>query len=163
MEGPPGGGGDEATRRRSRASIARSDRTRRSEVVSSVGPELAVADFQRLQQLIDTDAADGVVTRTALVRLIDAADGEWRMRVYRTGAPIALADLLPVLTHVGLQALEEHPYRFEIEGRKCFLYDVGVRLPAGAKIDAQSHRELLVPSTDCWRGRSSPTVSTVWC
>ena len=39
---------------------------------------------------------------TALVRHVDAAEGEWRIRVYRRGEPIALADLLPMLGHVGL-------------------------------------------------------------
>jgi glutamate dehydrogenase len=64
------------------------------------------------------------------------------MRVYRKGVPIALADLLPMLGHVGLQALDEHPYRFVIEGDDYFVYDIGVRVPLGISIDRNRHAEV---------------------
>jgi glutamate dehydrogenase len=105
---------------------------------SSVEPGTAVGDLTRLLELIDTDA----VTSTALVHHLGDAAGEWRMRVYRLGEPIALADLLPMLGHLGLAAVDEHPHRFVIEGQECFVYDVGVRVPDGVEIDEHRHREL---------------------
>ena len=54
---------------------------------------------------------------TSLGRDVDAPPGEWRFRVYRRGAPAALAELLPLLDHLGLQALDERPYTFRARRR----------------------------------------------
>jgi glutamate dehydrogenase len=105
---------------------------------STVDPGTAVGDLSHLLALID----DGVGTSTALGHHIDDPDDHWRMRVYRVGDPIALADLLPMLGHVGLDAIDEHPHRFVIDGHECFVYDIGVRVPAGVDIDEHRHREV---------------------
>jgi glutamate dehydrogenase len=105
---------------------------------STVDPGTAVADLARLLELV----ANGSTTRTAFVRHVDDAEGEWRMRVYRVGRPIVLAELLPMLGHVGLEAIDEHPHRFVIDGNDCFVYDIGVRVPAGITIDDQRHRDV---------------------
>ena len=54
--------------------------------------------------------------------------------------PLALADLMPMLGHVGLGALDEHPYRFDVDGCECFVYDIRVRVPNGVTIDGTSSR-----------------------
>ena len=95
----------------------------------------AVGDMVRLLELVDS----GDVTRTALIRHVDDIEGDWRMRVYRRGDPIALAELLPMLGHVGLRALEERPYGLEIDGQSCYVYDIGVRVPPGVVIDDRRH------------------------
>ena len=95
----------------------------------------AVGDMVRLLELVDS----GDVTRTALIRHVDDTEGDWRMRVYRRGDPIALAELLPMLGHVGLRALEERPYGLEIDGQSCYVYDIGVRVPPGVVIDDRRH------------------------
>jgi glutamate dehydrogenase len=106
---------------------------------TSVDPITAVGDLEHFRALLDSQST----TKTAFVHQIDDADAEWRMRVYRHGTPIALAELLPMLGHVGLQALDEHPYRFEIEGDDDFyLYDIGVRIPPGVVVDASRHAEV---------------------
>jgi glutamate dehydrogenase len=105
---------------------------------SSVDAGTAVGDLVRLLELIDDDAT----TRTALVRHVDDPDDQWRMRVYRQDEPIVLADLLPMLGHVGLVAIDEHPHRLVIEGHECFVYDIGVRVPGGVVIDDHRHREV---------------------
>ena len=102
---------------------------------SGVLPPDAVGDMARLLELIDSSD----VTRTALIRHVDDPEGDWRMRVYRRGDPIALAELLPMLGHVGLRALEEHPYHLEIDGESFYIYDIGVRVPTGAVIDDRRH------------------------
>ncbi|HEY5663947.1 MAG TPA: NAD-glutamate dehydrogenase [Ilumatobacter sp.] len=105
---------------------------------TSVDPQTAIGDFARLERLLHGESD----TVTALTRTVDAAEGVWRMRVYRKGDPVALADLLPLLGHVGLRALDEHPYRFVIGGVECFLYDIGVRVPDGVQIGDLRHTEL---------------------
>ncbi|HSH10444.1 MAG TPA: NAD-glutamate dehydrogenase, partial [Ilumatobacter sp.] len=105
---------------------------------TTVDPQIAVGDFARLAQLMAAERN----TLTALTRKIDAVDGVWRMRVYRKGDPVALSDLLPLLGHLGLRALDEHPYRFVIDGTECFLYDIGVRVPTGVHIGDLRHTEV---------------------
>ncbi|HSJ91423.1 MAG TPA: NAD-glutamate dehydrogenase [Ilumatobacter sp.] len=106
---------------------------------SAVDPNTAVGDIERLCSLIESDAT----TMTALIREVDADQSVWRMRVYRQGDPLALSDLLPLLGHLGLTALDEHPYRFVIGGEECFLYDVGVCMPAGIVVDQRRHDEIV--------------------
>jgi glutamate dehydrogenase len=74
---------------------------------SSVDPAPRWVTWCGCSSSIDDDA----VTRTALVRHVDDPDDQWRMRVYRQDEPIVLADLLPMLGHVGLVAIDEHPHR----------------------------------------------------
>ncbi len=105
---------------------------------SGVDPVTAVGDLERLLVLVDS----GETTRTALVREIDAEPHVWRMRVYRNGAPVALSDLLPLLGHMGMTALDEHPYRFILEGNECFVYDIGVCMPSDVVIDDRRHAEI---------------------
>ena len=104
---------------------------------SAVSPGLAVGDFRRLIGLID----DGVAATTALTHDIDADHDVWRMRVYRR-EPVSLSDLMPKLGHLGMTALDVRPYRFDIGGEICFVYDIGVRIPAGVDIDDHRHREV---------------------
>ena len=63
--------------------------------------------------------------------------GEWRIRVYRLGTPMALSELLPLLDHLGFVALDEQPYTFQVGAERVHLYDIGVRIPAGASLDAR--------------------------
>ena len=105
---------------------------------SVVDAVTAVGDLERLVTLVDS----GESTRTALVREVDAEPHVWRLRVYRNGQPIALSDLLPLLGHLGMTALDEHPYRFVIEGTECFVYDIGVCMPPEIAIDDRRHAEI---------------------
>ncbi len=105
---------------------------------SGVTPSTAVGDLERLVELLDSDET----TATAFVREIDDEASEWRMRVYRQGEEIALSDLLPMLGHLGLIALDEHPYRFVIDGQELFLYDIGVRVPAHVVVDDRRHAQV---------------------
>ncbi len=105
---------------------------------SIVDPHDAVGDLDRLAGLLEGSGS----LCTALVAGTEAAAGDWRMRVYKRGEPIALSDLLPLLGHVGLHALDEHPYEFVVDGERVFLYDIGVLVPANVTIDDHRHAEL---------------------
>jgi glutamate dehydrogenase len=105
---------------------------------SGVDPGTAVGDMGRLADLLDGPAT----TLTSLVRHLGAEPGVWSMRVYCKAQSIALSDLLPLFGHLGLQALDEHPYVFELDGSSFFVYDIGVRVPDGVEIDDQRHAEL---------------------
>ena len=80
---------------------------------AAVPPERAISDVRRIAALL---AGDGELT-TSLGHDVDAPPGEWRFRVYRRGQPAALSELLPLLDHLGLQALDERPYTFRVDDR----------------------------------------------
>jgi glutamate dehydrogenase len=98
---------------------------------AAVTPERAVADLGRIDEVLTGDS-DLVV---AFARDLDAPAGEWRMRVYRRGAPMALSALLPLLDHLGFVALDEQPFTFRVGTDRVHLYDIGVRAPEGCLLD----------------------------
>jgi glutamate dehydrogenase len=140
---------------------------------ANVSPERAVADLVRIRNLLaaaspqtEPTACDGasptaesnmgasptaesnmgaspMVMDAAMSREVDAPAHEWRFRVYRLGQPATLSELLPLLAHLGLEALDERPYTFLLDGREVHLYDIGVRSPEGVEIDAGRHDEVL--------------------
>ena len=89
-----------------------------------MSPDRAISDVRRIADLL----ASGDELTTALGRDVDAPPGEWRFRVYRRGAPAALSELLPLLDHLGLQALDERPYTFRLAADRVYVYDIGVRV-----------------------------------
>jgi glutamate dehydrogenase len=89
-------------------------------------PPTAAIDLPRIAQLADDDGD----VATTLMQFADAPPSEWRFRVYVRGHSIPLADLLPLLDHLGLRALDEREFRFALDADSVVhLHDVGVRLP----------------------------------
>ncbi|HEY0717006.1 MAG TPA: NAD-glutamate dehydrogenase [Streptosporangiaceae bacterium] len=81
-----------------------------------------VEDLRRVLELGESGDGFAVQLRD------DATDsaGHWRLRVYRTGSPVVLSDVLPQLQHMGLEVIDEHPYEFG--GPEPFwIYDFGLR------------------------------------
>ena len=105
---------------------------------AAVPPERATGDVRRIASLLD--GADEFTT--SLGHDIDAPPGEWRFRVYRKGSSAALSELLPLLDHLGLEALDEQPYTFRAGDHKVFLYDIGVKVPSAVDLDAQRCEQL---------------------
>jgi len=105
---------------------------------TGVDTAAAVSDLDRIAEL----TTGGPATIAALTRRLGAPADEWRVRVYRRGEPLSLSALLPLLGHMGFDALEEHPYSFLLDGEHYYLLDIGVRAPAGAHVDEASHAEL---------------------
>ena len=98
---------------------------------AAVPPERAISDVRRIASLLDGDRE----LVTSLGHDVDAPPGEWRFRVYRRGQPAALSELLPLLDHLGLQALDERPYTFRVDPERVFVYDIGVRVESGVELD----------------------------
>ena len=94
-----------------------------------VAPADAVRDLVTIAGL----PADGMVTD--LRRALDETSPDWRLRVFRSGPPITLTDLLPLLEHLGMHVLDEQPVEFRLADRVVHVYDIGVRLPDAAVVD----------------------------
>jgi glutamate dehydrogenase len=125
-----------------RASLgARADLVSRLEPAMPAGydelndPSVAALDFINI---------DALATGTSEVTtdLLQRVDGSWRFRIYRRGESIPLADMLPLLDHLGLRALDERAFGFGFEGVTVWLHDVGVSVPAGVELTDPIRAEL---------------------
>jgi glutamate dehydrogenase len=117
-----------------RASLgARADLVDRLEPAMPAGydelndPTVAALDFVKIDAL-----ARGPEDLTT--ELLQRPDGSWRFRIYRRGDSIPLADMLPLLDHLGLRALDERAFGFGINGSTVWLHDVGVSVPADVQL-----------------------------
>ena len=90
-------------------------------------PTIAALDFVNIDALDESGAEIST-------DLLQRADGTSRFRIYRRGESIPLADMLPLLEHLGLRALDERAFGFGFDGATMWLHDVGVALPAGAQL-----------------------------
>ncbi|MGW0183753.1 NAD-glutamate dehydrogenase domain-containing protein, partial [Nocardia sp. NPDC003345] len=111
----------------------------------------ALADIDRLERLTP-GGIDQHLYRTA-----GAPTGSWRFTLYIGGGAISLSQVLPVLQSLGVEVLDERPYRIrrEPDGRSAdqehWIYDFGLQvspeLLRGA-IDQDLDAELLEVAPD---------------
>jgi glutamate dehydrogenase len=113
----------------------------------------------------DVTAADAVGDLTTMIALRDQGSEfavrlvehpeRWTLVVYRTGTPITLSDVLPQLQHMGVEVVDEHPYRFtgSSTAGSFWIYEFGLRPPAAAA--AGSLRQLFEDAlTALWHGQT---------
>ncbi len=87
-------------------------------------PRTAVADLQHLERL----SPDGDFT-LSLYEPVGAGPGEKRFKIYRTGAPVLLTAVLPVLERLGVEVADERPYEVKrADHTRVWIYDFGLRL-----------------------------------
>jgi glutamate dehydrogenase len=113
-------------------------------------PPTAALDLPRIATLAD---GGGDVDATVF-KFAESAPDEWRFRVYRNGPAVPLADLLPLLDHLGLRAQDERAFAFQLDAATTVhLYDVGVQLPGGVDLtDAALSAELCGAFDASFRG-----------
>jgi glutamate dehydrogenase len=90
----------------------------------------AVADLAVLEGLGDDDLA------LRLVRGDD--DGTARLVLYRSGAPIVLSDVMPVLEQLDVVVVDERPYEVRVgadDTATRWIYSFGVHTVSGAPLD----------------------------
>jgi glutamate dehydrogenase len=99
-----------------------------------VDPAQAPSDLRRIARL-------GEAPDMYLHVPPDAAPDRPRFKLFLAGEGITLTDALPVLQHMGVDVLDERPYEIHRpDGRRCWIYDFGLRLDA-ATMRAVSERE----------------------
>ncbi len=95
------------------------------------GASTAVVDIAALEALPDDDGLGFAVYTPA------ADDGaDRRLKVYRTGQSLSLARALPIFVQMGIEVLDERPYEItRPDGTIAWIYDFGLRVPAGSHLE----------------------------
>ncbi|MFE3544383.1 NAD-glutamate dehydrogenase [Nocardia sp. NPDC059177] len=123
-------------------------------------PARGLDDLGRLAGLDEGDIGQ------FLYRTADSAPGTWRFSLYIAGRGVSLSQVLPVLQSLGVEVVDERPYRLELDAER-WIYDFGLqarpdllRSPLVTDLDAG----LLTPSTDtdALRSRVTDAFEAVW-
>jgi glutamate dehydrogenase len=110
-------------------------------------PAAAARDLVRLDTLPHDDGLDFEVYTPEAE---DEADR--RLKVFRTGHSISLARALPIFTQMGIEVLDERPYEITVPNRaETWIYDFGLRLPAGIDFDARRAENVVDALRLLWR------------
>ncbi|MFC4531643.1 NAD-glutamate dehydrogenase [Sphaerisporangium dianthi] len=113
-------------------------------------PGTAVADLCTLDRLA---GAPGEVAMN-LYRPKDRVQCEWRFKLFRIGAPVSLSDVLPLLSRMGVEVVDERPYQIGSPGEQpAWIYDFGLRCPSTVTIGDEDFKRLFEDAAGAlWRG-----------
>jgi glutamate dehydrogenase len=93
----------------------------------------ASADLGRLEAIEGDEGID-----LSIYEPLDAGRGEARLKVYRIGPPLSLSAVLPMLSSMGVEVIDERPYELENLSRRSHIYEFGLRyghtLPAESRV-----------------------------
>ncbi|NED97320.1 NAD-glutamate dehydrogenase [Phytoactinopolyspora alkaliphila] len=110
----------------------------------------AASDVRRLEELADVDGLS-----LNLYRPVGAPSNSRRLKIYRTGTPISLTHILPLLSRMGVEVVDERPYeivRHESE-TAAYIYDFGLRLEGIRTADGDRLKESFQDAfIAVWRG-----------
>ncbi|HYO41400.1 MAG TPA: NAD-glutamate dehydrogenase [Nocardioidaceae bacterium] len=95
-------------------------------------PRVGAADLGRLEGIPVEGALD-----LSFYQPLDAAPEEARLKIFRTGSPLSLSEVLPILSSMGVEVIDERPYGLVGLERPSHIYDFGLRyrreLPADSR------------------------------
>ncbi|MFE0631112.1 NAD-glutamate dehydrogenase [Streptomyces sp. NPDC058864] len=113
-------------------------------------PRAAVADLQHLERLNGEDFC------LSLYEPVGAAPDERRFKIYRTGAPVSLSAVLPVLQRLGVEVIDERPYEMRrADGTRAWIYDFGLRIdPSLGDLGDDARERFQDAFTATWTGQA---------
>ncbi|MFG1698416.1 NAD-glutamate dehydrogenase [Nonomuraea sp. NPDC049309] len=119
-------------------------------------PKVAVADLQRLEQLVAE--GDGDKVGINLYEPYDAAEGERRLKIYKIGSPISLSQALPLIQRLGVEVVDERPYEIDRDNdprtKNAWIYDFGLRYTPAEGVDRKDFKKLFQDGLEAlWTGR----------
>jgi len=91
---------------------------------------------------METAGMETAGMETAMLRFEEASENEWRFRVYHVGSAMPIADLLPLLDHLGFRAIDERAFHFQLGSRGVWLHDVGVQVPESVALTDEARAEV---------------------
>ncbi|MEP7225632.1 MAG: NAD-glutamate dehydrogenase, partial [Actinomycetota bacterium] len=114
-------------------------------------PAQAVLDVERIEQLDPAGDLD-----VSLYVPLDSTLDHLAFKLVRSGAPLLLSDVLPLLENMGVTVTDERPYEVRPrDGAPVWIYDFGLRHGEGAEFEADEVRETFQDAfARAWRGES---------
>jgi glutamate dehydrogenase len=109
----------------------------------------AVADIQRIERL-DPDGDLDV----SLYLPLESPAGHLAFKLLRSGRPIFLSDVLPLLENMGARVTDERPYEVRPVGRDpVWIYDFGLDYGEAVEVQTDLVRQIFQDAfADAWRG-----------
>ena len=127
---------------------ATSTRSRRpTRRTSRRGPRRPTSAGSRRSQV----GEDGAGIDLSLYEDLDAGRGEARLKVYRVGPALSLSELLPMLSSMGVEVVDERPYQLDLE-RPTYIYEFGLRYGRALPDDSRELVEAAIRAI--WDGRN---------
>ncbi|MEV5966599.1 NAD-glutamate dehydrogenase [Kribbella sp. NPDC051952] len=127
---------------------------------ASAFPEAYKEDFDARVAVNDVTVLEGLPAENGLaMSLYSPIDEEWegerRFKVYRTGSALSLSQVLPHLTHMGVEVIDERPYEIRCEdGSTAYIYDFGLKAPEDTE-EREELRQLFCDTFKAiWEGKA---------
>ena len=119
-------------------------------------PEAYKEDYPPRTGSVDLGRLEGVEgsegQSLSFYQPMDAAPDEARLKVFRIGDPLSLSQVLPVLSSMGVEVIDERPYELVGLDRASHIYDFGLRY---ARQIPKAGRELFQDAVSAvWDGRN---------
>ncbi len=105
-----------------------------STYIEQASPEAAANDVARLAALTKPGQV-GISLRTD--PSASNCEGCIEVKLFRRGDTLPLSEVLPMLEHMGLRVVTEHPYDVRVENEQFSIQDLEVRAGEGAILDEQ--------------------------
>jgi glutamate dehydrogenase len=109
----------------------------------------AIADIRHIEELPERQGLE-----INLYRPLEAGPGVLRAKLYRSGRPLALSDMLPLFENMGVQVADERPYAVRPrDGEPVWIYDFGLVHRGEGDPDAEGVRGAFHEAfLRAWRG-----------
>jgi glutamate dehydrogenase len=131
--------------------LARYGRTVPAAYQEDTPPDGAVEDIGELEALA---AAPGR-PRLRLYRTAGVPLAKIQLKLYRSGGPLPISDVLPSLENLGLRLISERPYEFALEGGTLYIQDFELEHSQGLSIDLGTDGPRLKDAiVAVWEGRA---------
>lgn len=95
-------------------------------------PRTASIDLGRLESIVGERGIE-----QSLYQPLDAGPGEARLKIYRIGSPLSLSEILPMLSSMGVEVVDERPYELAGLERPSYIYEFGLRYAGALRDDAR--------------------------
>ncbi|QNP72368.1 NAD-glutamate dehydrogenase [Streptomyces roseirectus] len=118
-------------------------------------PRAAVADLVHLERLGEREDF-----ALSLYEPVGAAPDERRFKIYRKGESVSLSAVLPVLSRLGVEVVDERPYELRAADRasSAWIYDFGLRIPqllgSGDQLGDDGRERFQEAFAATWTGRA---------
>jgi glutamate dehydrogenase len=98
-------------------------------------PRVAATDVRRMEEV--EPGSIGL----SLYSPVGAGEHDARFKVFRADSPLSLSDVLPILSAMGVEVVDERPYHLDRPAGPAWIYDFGLRrrgaIPEGVRRNFQ--------------------------